>query len=559
MKQFFVDNRTNERTVAYFSMEVGLNAQMATYSGGLGILAGDTIKSAADLHVPMVVVTLLNEQGFFHQKLLPDGWQEEESMPWKKEEFMTPLETFVKVNIQGREIKVKAWEYIVKGVNGYYVPILFLDSNVEGNSDWDRNLTSHLYGGDQWYRLCQEYLLGVAGVRMLHALGYTNVSRFHMNEGHAALLTFELFDRFKDIEEVRKRCVFTTHTPVPAGHDRYPMDMVCSAFPQYNFNIPEIIDHEGKLNMTLLGLHFSHYVNGVAKRHGEVSRDMFPGYHIDAITNGVHAATWISRPFKELFDRKIPGWSSDPFSLRYAMGIKRIDIWDAHKIAKKELIDYVNKKYNAEMNEKTFTIGFARRATPYKRADLLFHNVERLKWISSNVGKVQIIYGGKAHPSDGPGKELIKKIFAMKNTLANDIKIIYLDNYDMDVANMMVSGVDVWLNTPARPLEASGTSGMKAAHNGVPSLSILDGWWIEGHIENVTGWSIGPPPGREPADVDSTDANDLYEKLEKVILPMYYHDFERWVGIMRHAIAINASFFNTHRMVHQYVLNAYFQ
>jgi starch phosphorylase len=296
-------------------------------------------------------------------------------------------------------------------------------------------------------------------------------------------------------------------------------------------------------------------VNGVAKKHGEVSKLMFAEYTIDAITNGVHAGTWVSEPLQRLYDRYIPGWKQDNFSLRYALSIPRKEVWDAHLQAKHELMEYVRRETNTAMDVNILTIGFARRVATYKRGDLLFRDIERLKSISSQVGPLQVIYAGKAHPQDQGGKELIKRIFQAKGALKKDIKITYLENYDMKVGKMMTSGADIWLNTPQPPLEASGTSGMKAALNGVPSLSVLDGWWIEGCIEGETGWSIGE---KGSADA-SKDAASLYSKLEQTIIPMFYHDRDRFIDVMLHSIALNGSFFNTQRMVQQYVLNAYFR
>jgi glycogen phosphorylase len=315
------------------------------------------------------------------------------------------------------------------------------------------------------------------------------------------------------------------------------------------------IGGKDKLNMTLLALNLSHYENGVAKEHGKVSREMFPGYHIDFITNGVHSATWVCDSFGKLYDKHISGWKNESFSLRYALHIPKDEIWEAHQQSKTKLIDYVNKETNVGMDIQTLTIGFARRATAYKRADLIFFDVGRILNISKNVGKIQCVFAGKAHPQDWPGKELIKKIVDLSHQLKNEIKVVYLQNYDIEMAKMLVSGVDLWLNTPRKPLEASGTSGMKAAHNGIPSLSILDGWWIEGCIEGITGWAIGEV--HETESNDKSNADSLYDKLEHTVAPMYYRNRDGWINIMRHAIAINGSFFNTHRMVLQYALNAY--
>ncbi len=559
-----------DRVVAYFSMEIGIDRNMPTYSGGLGILAGDTIKAFSDLNVPAVAISLLYDQGYFYQKLNDNGEQIEQPVKWNKDDFCKLLPEQITVQIEGRDVKVQAWEYVVKGVKGYTVPIFFLDTNIEGNSDFDRTITSNLYGGDRRYRFAQEIILGIGGVRILEALGFTGLKKYHMNEGHASLLAIELLERHKhpkahsvdklyDIKEVRKQCVFTTHTPVPAGHDKFEVDLVRGMLPSFPFDIKDILDSEGKVNMTCLGLQFSQYINGVAKKHGEVSRDMFPGYPIDSITNGVHSFTWTVEAFKKLYDKYIPGWSWDSFALRYALGIPNEEVLNAHKDAKKKLMDYVNSRQNIGMDYDHFTIGFARRATAYKRPDLLFREINRLIKIKDEIGPIQIIYGGKAHPGDTEGKEIIKNIKRVMNELNNNgIKAVYLENYNMYVARLMVAGVDIWLNTPMRPHEASGTSGMKACHNGVPNLSVLDGWWLEGHIENITGWSIGPFPTKGENVDDVADANDMYEKLEKTIVPMYYKDKNQWSIVMKHAISNNGSFFNTHRMVHQYVLNAYF-
>ena len=481
--------------IAYFSMEIGLDPGIPTYSGGLGILAGDTVRSAANLKVPMVAVTLLHRKGYFYQKLDATGMQTEEPVDWAVDDFLQELPDRAAVNIEGRTVMLRTWKYEIIGFSGHIVPIYFLDADLPENSEWDRTLTHHLYGGDQNYRLCQEIILGIGGVRMLRALGYDNIQRFHMNEGHASLLTMELLDeQLKQegkesisqdiIDAVRKQCVFTTHTPVPAGHDKFPMDLVERVLGQHNaFNINGLCLHEDKLNMTYLALNLSHFINGVAKKHKEVSSQMFENYVIDSITNGVNAAVWTSEPFENLFDKYIPGWKEDNYNLRYALNIPKQEIWQAHLQAKRKLLQYVSRETNTGMDIDYLTLGFARRTATYKRADLIFQDMERLKNIVENTGPIQIIYAGKAHPQDQDGKEIIKRIFHAKEVLKNNIKIAYLENYDIELGKLISSGVDVWLNTPIPPLEASGTSGMKAALNGVPSLSVLDGWWIEGCIE----------------------------------------------------------------------------
>ena len=475
------------------------------------------------------------------------------------------------------------------------MPVYFLDADLPSNAEQDRNLTGSLYGGDAYYRLCQEVLLGIGGVRMLRALGYTDLTRYHMNEGHAALLSLELLGeeaqkagrtsiRGEDIEKVRSKCVFTTHTPVPAGHDRFPMEYMTRVFPDQNgfFDLKDasaadlvksVLQVEqaypdlqqaaragASLNMTYLALALSTYVNGVAKLHGETSRKMFPQVPIEAITNGVHAATWASPAFKELFDRCIPSWREDNYSLRSALGLPPEEVWSSHLIAKHELFETVRKKTGLSLDPEMFTIGFARRATGYKRADLILSDLDNLRQIAKNAGKFQIVFAGKAHPHDEGGKDIIRRIFQAKKALRKVVPIVFLDEYNLEVGGQITSGVDLWLNTPQFPLEASGTSGMKAALNGVPSLSILDGWWVEGHIEGITGWSIGEPrrPGSLAAVTDNAhEAQSLYTKLENVILPMFYKERARYLSVMQHAIAINGSFFNTQRMVQQYVTDAY--
>ncbi len=591
------DDKDSSRSIAYFSMEIGLEAGMPTYSGGLGVLAGDTIRSAADLGVPMVGISLLYRKGYFHQRFSADGWQSEEPVRWSVDDFLVEMPARAAVVIEGRTVWLRAWKYEVLGAGGFIVPVYFLDADLPQNTDWDRTITHSLYGGDSHYRLSQEIVLGMGGVRMLRALGYDGVQRFHMNEGHAALLTLELLDDeadrggrsafdHHDIEAVRARCVFTTHTPVPAGHDQFPIELVESVLGNHkdtaqmkdvfcvdcmelagqdvehlrDFSDVKGIFGRGEVfNMTYLALNLSRYVNGVAKKHGEVSRLMFAGYKIDAITNGVHGATWVSAPFEELYNRHIPGWKKDNFSLRYALNIPAREVWQAHRKAKKTLISRVNQETNAGMDVDVFTIGFARRSATYKRADLIFDDIERLKSIVSKVGAIQIIFAGKAHPQDKGGKEIIKRIFAVKAALGGDLRVAYLNNYGMELGKIMTSGVDLWLNTPKPPLEASGTSGMKAALNAVPSLSILDGWWIEGCIEGVTGWSIGEKAVDGEAENRTQDAVSLYDKLEHVILPLFYNKRESFINVMTHAAALNGSFFNTQRMMQQYVLNAYFR
>ena len=551
-------------------MEIGFRNDIPTYSGGLGVLAGDTIKSAADLNLPMVAVTLLYRKGYFMQEIDQSGRQIEHPVQWNPADQMTLLPQRVRVRIEGRDVTLQSWVYHIDSLTGGSVPIFFLDADIPENSQGDRELTHNLYGGDDRYRLKQELILGVGGVRMLKALGF-QIKKYHMNEGHASLLTLELLTRYKkdietvwderavwDTERVKELCVFTTHTPVEAGHDKFSYDLVKDVVGEViPFDVLKELAGKDKLNMTLLAMNLSMYINGVAKKHGEVSKNLFPGYQIHAITNGVHSFTWTCESMARLYDKYLPGWANEPELFVRVGRIPDEELWGAHMVAKKKLIDYVNEKTGAGMDCDTLTIGFARRATAYKRASLLFRDVERL--VKIGKGKLQLIYAGKAHPKDDDGKKNIEEIFRKSEQLKGAIKIVYLQGYDMELALKLVSGVDVWLNTPMRPREASGTSGMKAAHNGVMNFSVLDGWWIEGHIEGFTGWAIGPAPTESTLteSTDAVDAEDLYVKLEKLVIPTYYEQRNIWMRMMQNAIGKNAYYFNTHRMMRRYVTEAY--
>lgn len=552
---------------AYFSMEIALHPDIPTYAGGLGILAGDTLRSAADAGLPVAGVSLLHRQGYFEQHLDAQGNQTESSSNWSPETVLESLDARASLVLDGRKIAIRVWRYSIEGIGGHVVPVYLLDTALEENRPFDRTITDHLYGGDNYYRLCQEMLLGIGGVEILNALGCKHVLTFHMNEGHSSFLVLALLEQHlagreggptpEDLAFLRKKCIFTTHTPVPAGHDQFSRELVIRVLGTERATLLEKFGGftGDTLNMTFLGLHASHYINGVAMEHGEISRSMFPNYPIHAITNGVHAVTWTSPPFQELYDRHIPEWRRDNLYMRYALGIPLHEILEAHTRAQRAMFDAIFRATGSQLNENVMTIGFARRAAAYKRADLLLSNLERLKSIVQHVGPVQIIYAGKAHPQDEAGKALIRRIFEMMAALRGVIQILYIENYDMRWAQLLTSGADLWLNTPQRPHEASGTSGMKAALNGVPSLSVPDGWWREGHVEGATGWDIGEEEIPETAD---EEAASLYHKLENVILPMFYGRRNAYAEVMRLAIALNGSFFNTQRMVSQYLVDAYF-
>lgn len=502
----------SEPEIAYFSMEIAVDPAMPTYSGGLGILAGDMLRSAADREVPMVAVTLLYRKGYFRQKLDASGHQSESPESWNPAEKLQLLTATAQITLEGRPVRIRTWSYEVHGISGHSVPIYFLDTDLADNDPYPRSLTDTLYGGDQRYRLCQEAVLGLGGLEILEALGCRALRVFHLNEGHSALLALGLLKRqlqlsgsatvtAAEIDAVRRRCVFTTHTPVPAGHDQFSKELARQVLGEKCVNAIEAAEgyHDGTLNMTYLALRFSHYINGVAMHHGEISRGMYPDFPVRAITNGVHAITWSSTPFRELYDRHVPEWREDNLYLRYALGIPLEEIRAAHLAAKRKLLDEIRSRTGRELDDKVMTIGFARRAAAYKRLELFFSDCERLKWIAKQVGPFQVVCGGKAHPQDQAGKDSIERVFAAAAQLGDAVQVVYVENYDMAWARLLVSGVDLWLNTPLPPEESSGTSGMKAALNGVPSLSVLDGWWIEGHIEGFTGWSIEDGIGGDSA------------------------------------------------------------
>lgn len=554
----------SQRSVAYFSMEIALSKALPTYSGGLGMLAGDTLRSAADTGAPIVAVSLAHRRGYFRQHLDLEGQQTESEVAWSPETMLPAADQVVAVTMQGREVLVRAWRFDVIGATGHIVPVFLLDTDVDGNDPYDRTLTDHLYGGDTYYRLCQEAILGLGGIALLTALG-CHPQVCHMNEGHAALLTIGLLEQKldgadltqatdDDLKAVQQRCVFTTHTPVPAGHDQFGIDQMYAVLGQARAQCIERFGglHNGLMNMTYIALRFSRYVNGVAMQHGKVSQQMFPEYRVHSITNGVHAATWLSQEFQKLFDREIPEWRHDNQYFRSVYGIDPAAIAAAHKTGQQRLFATVRQRTGIELDPNVLTLGFARRVATYKRISLLFHDASRLVALAEKLGGLQILFAGKAHPADKQGKQLIRDVFAAARGIKSDkLKIIFLENYDWDLGEQLTGGVDVWLNTPLRPYEASGTSGMKAALNGVPSLSVLDGWWIEGCAEGITGWAV------EDCDDEASEANRLYAKLETAVAPLYA-DKAAWARMQQHCIAMNGTFFNTHRMLGQYVANAYF-
>ena len=581
-------------TVAYFSMEVAIDDELPTYSGGLGVLAGDHLRAAADLGLPLVGVTLVYRQGFFRQQLDAEGHQLELDASWDPASRLERTEATVTIAVGGRRVTVGAWRLLVHGAAGT-VPVYFLDTDLDGNDPADRAITGRLYTGDPHQRLAQEAVLGLAGPALLSRLGHGEVARFHMNEGHASLVPVGVLIGAEadpggapadgtgpaavvpaagadpaDVDDeqlhaLRRRCVFTTHTPVPAGHDRFPLETVGAVLGD---DLVKLLDRvgsveDGWVNMTLLGMALSGFVNGVAQRHGQVSQAMFPQFQVQSITNGIHVPTWAAPSTQRLFDRHLPAWRRDTTPVRYATGIPLGEIATAHAEAKAALCEEVQQRTGVTLDPEALTLGVARRSTPYKRNDLLLSDPDRLRALVAEHGPLQILYSGKSHPLDVPGKDMIHRVVQRAAELAGAVTVVFLPDYGMGLAARLVAGVDVWCNTPVAPHEASGTSGMKAALNGVPSLSVLDGWWVEGHVEGVTGWAVGPDAGHDGGhrvgdpEVDRTDAELLYRALSETVLPLYRHHRDSFTEVRRWAMALNGSFFTTQRMVTEYALRAY--
>ena len=560
-----IDRFISRTHIGYFTMEIALRNEIRTYAGGLGVLAGDTARSCADLEIPVVFVSLASRKGYLRQEIDENGRQVERPDPWEPRDWSTPLEAMVAIELDGRRVWIRPWHYVLTCPLGNAVPVILLDTDLEENSPADREITHYLYGGDDSYRLRQEAVLGIGGVRALQALGF-DIHTYHLNEGHAALLTMELLRRHRwpaaagkpsiplcDPEPVLRSCVFTTHTPVEAGHDQFPYSVVERVLGDF-IELEELKRYAGadRCNMTRLALNLSGYVNGVARSHAETTRGMFPGYQVRAITNGVHTATWAHSAFARLYDAHFPQWSHEPDVLVRADQLSDDEVWKAHQEAKSDLIRFVAERTGVTLDANKPIIGFARRMTGYKRPELLLSDLERLRSIARSY-PFQAVWAGKAHPRDVEGKRAIERISAQVRSLRGEIPMAFVPNYDLDVAAHFVAGADIWLNTPLPPQEASGTSGMKAAVNGVLNLSVLDGWWLEAWIEGVTGWAIGgPSPER-----NGRHAQDLYDKLEAEVLPLYYGDRARWMWMMKESISKVASFFNSQRMMRRYATEAY--
>lgn len=610
---------TPENPVAYFCAEYGVHNSLPNYSGGLGILAGDHLKSASDLNVPLVAVGLLYRYGYFRQKISHDGWQEERYLDvFDTELALKPVHgelgerVLVSVDIRGRQVFAQAWLAQVGRIKLY-----LLDTNLPVNGEVDRLITGHLYGGDAETRIVQEKILGIGGVRLLRKLGVAP-SVFHLNEGHSAFLTLELAREFlfanpdadfaAAVANVREKCVFTTHTPVEAGNDVFPPEKVAACFSSdfvdsLKISAEEFFalgrtdpadEHEG-FGMTPLALRMARSANGVSEKHGEVSRDlwlrMFPeadsssDVPITHITNGVHAPTWVAPLLKKVYEKHIgPNWPElvrDADAWKSAIAaIPDADIWRAHRHLKQLLISFVRNRTLAKetggfdtINERedtrrlfdpdVLTIGFARRVAAYKRWNLLMTDLDRLLTLVDDAKRpVQFVFAGKAHPQDRVGKQLLQNLMRINHNSQWQNRAVFIEDYDQEVARFLVHGVDVWMNVPRRPLEASGTSGQKSAMNGGLNFSILDGWWIEGYNE-VNGFSIGElDPGDDQEKADADDAESLYRILENEIVPTYYELDDnglpwKWIARMKDALATLTSQFSSDRMVRDYLEQIY--
>ena len=533
--------------IAYFSAEIGLSSSLPTYSGGLGVLAGDHIKASADAGIEMLGISLLYKEGYFKQLLDKEGNQKEEYPRFELGDNLSLLPNKFSIKIRGREVWIQAYEYLHTSETGHIIPIYFLDTDIDENISEDRMITLRLYSGDKNHRILQESILGFGGIRFLDAYDFDSIEKFHMNEGHSSFLTLALLEKYKKNEEkVKSMCHFTTHTPVAAGHDNFSTERcsnILNSLMPNDLNLPSIKDN--RLHMTELGLYYSNTANGVSKLHGKVAQDQFPDFDIDYITNGVYHPHWIGDSFAQLFNDYFKNWKMDPNLLLNVDNIDNEKIISAHKQQKDELINYANLFTENKLSSDVLTIGFARRAAEYKRAGLIFSNIEKLIEIGS--GKIQMIFSGKAHPNDIKGKQIIKEVVNNAHQLVDEVNIVFLENYNMHLGRLITSGVDLWLNTPIRPNEASGTSGMKAALNGVPNFSVIDGWWAEGCKDNENGWAIGSPDSCN----DIADAESLYFKLENQIINTFYNDKIKWTQIMKNSIKTGVDF-TAHRMVNDY-------
>lgn len=544
--------------VAYFTMEIGIDSSMPTFAGGLGMLAADLLRSCADMGAGAVGVTMCWKRGYPRQQVHADGDQSFADGVWDPSSRLTLLPQRVTVQVEGRTVTIAARLLELAGRRST-VPVYFLETDLPENASQDRELSNQLYGGDQRMRIAQETVLGIGGVRMLRALGFDDIGRFHMNEGHCAFLTLELLRERNFVDaEVRASCAFTTHTPIPAGHDVFPYDLAWSVLgDQLPWHIKHLAGEEA-LSTTKLAMALSSYTCGVSRLHGAVSRAMLQNPLIDSITNGVHAATWASPAIAALFDRHLPSWREDPAALAESARIPDAELWEAHMEGKRTLCAEVERLVGRTLHPEALTIVEARRIVPYKQVDLLYGNIQRLLEATGGT-PMQIIHSGNTFPGDQYARDLVRRLAVVSRALGDKVRVVFLPNYAPDLAKLLVGGADVWCNTPMRGQEASGTSGMKAALNGALNCSVLDGWWIEGFaMSTESGWRLGPE--RKVADdgvMRAVDAEEFYETLAAEILPQYLDPEHRvWTARMKKSIALLAQF-NTHRCIREYAERAW--
>jgi len=538
--------------VGYFTAEIGLWSELHTYSGGLGVLAGDHVKSAADAGIPLVGVTLLYHQGYARQHIDSEGIQTETFPEVDMNSLLTKTDIVLELNLDGKPLFAFVWKAEIIGQSGHIVPVYFIDTRHPENTTEHQELSSRLYGGDDGVRIRQEYVLGIGGVKLFDHLE-VELSGLHLNEGHCTFAMLELLKRGWSREQLAQRSLFTTHTPVPAGHDRFEWslveDVIGDLLPT---DAKELVrsagdpEHGARCSMSHLAVSLSTSVNAVSKLNADVAMTMFD-QNIQPITNGVHHITWTSPVMASLFDKHLTGWRIQPESISNANTLPTKDLMEARSNARKQLHDYVQSTTGVELFSDRLTVGFARRFATYKRANLVFKDLERLRAIGG--GKIQFVFSGKAHPRDQGGKQLIRDIFESAHQIADEIPVAFIENYDMHTGLMMTSGVDIWLNNPIRPMEASGTSGMKAAMNGVPNCSILDGWWPEACIHGVNGWAIG---NAEDDRNDDRDAENIYNVLQHEVIPLWEQEGDGWAEMMKASIAASAGF-TGQRMIQDYL------
>ena len=538
--------------VGYFTAEIGLWSELHTYSGGLGVLAGDHVKSAADAGIPLVGVTLLYHQGYARQHIDDAGIQTETFPEVDMNRLLSKTDIVLELELDGKPLFAYVWMAEVLGQSGHMVPVYFMDTRHPENATEHQDLSSRLYGGDDGVRIRQEYVLGVGGVQLFDHLE-VELSGLHLNEGHCTFAMLELLKRGWSREQLAQRSLFTTHTPVPAGHDRFDWslveDVIGDLLPT---DAKELVrsagdpEHGARCSMSHLAVSLSTSVNAVSKLNADVAMTMFD-QNIQPITNGVHHITWTSPVMASLFDKHLADWRIQPESISNAETLPTKDLREARSNARNQLHDYVQSITGVELFSDRLTIGFARRFATYKRANLVFKDLERLREIGA--GKIQFVFSGKAHPRDQGGKQLIRDIFESAHQIADEIPVAFIENYDMHTGLMMTSGVDIWLNNPIRPMEASGTSGMKAAMNGVPNCSILDGWWPEACLHGVNGWAIG---NAEDDRNDDRDAENIYNVLQHDVIPLWEQEGDGWAEMMKASIAASAGF-TGQRMIQDYL------